>query len=211
MGTTSDSIIMVNTEVKEKKTECGDPCPVHGTSRHSWDEYRLKNSMSCPYCQDSIKKQMLNKHMSICKGKHCYECGHLRHMRVECGVRSSGKRRRESDRSLDRQGCSCSGRRHEEQKPQSKERHQHSSCNYHRREEHSKKSEKHENRRQEGKRKHNDMKEQVHKKPRVQVTCADSDSESSCSRSSCSHSLCSISSRSSCSCSRSCSPFPDKE
>ncbi len=34
MGTTSDSTIMVSTEVKEKKTERGDPCPVHGTSRH---------------------------------------------------------------------------------------------------------------------------------------------------------------------------------
>ena len=33
MGTASDSTIMVNTEVKEKG-EKGDPCPVHGTSRH---------------------------------------------------------------------------------------------------------------------------------------------------------------------------------
>ncbi len=114
MGTTSDSSIMVNTEVKEKKPKHGDPCPVHGTSRHSWDECRLKNSMSCSYCQEGIKEGTLNKHMSICKGKHCYECGCLRHMRAECGVRSSGKRRRESDRSPDRQGCSHSGRRHEE-------------------------------------------------------------------------------------------------
>ena len=91
-------------EVKEKKTEWGDPCPVHGTSRHSWDECRLKNSTSCPYCLEGIKEGMLNKHVSICKGKRCYKCGCLGHMRAECGVRSSGKRRRESDRSLDRQG-----------------------------------------------------------------------------------------------------------
>ncbi len=101
MGTT-DSTIMVNTEVKEKKAKWGDPCPVHGTSRHLWDECRLKNSTSCPYCQEGIKEGMLNKHVSICKGKCCYECGCLRHMRVEYGVKSSGKRRRESDRSLDR-------------------------------------------------------------------------------------------------------------
>ncbi len=159
MGTTSDSTIMVNTEVKEKKTKWGELCPVHRTSRHSWDECRLKNLTSCPYCQEGIKEGMLNKHVSICKGKCCYECGHLRHMRAECGVRSSGKRRRESDRSLDRWGCSCSGRRHEEQKPWSKERHRHSSHNHCRREEHNKKGEKYDNRRQEGKRKHNDIKE----------------------------------------------------
>ncbi len=101
MGTMSDSTIMVSTEVKEKKVERGDPCLVHGTSRHSWDECRLKNLTSYPYCQEGIKEGMLNKHVSICKGKCCYECGHLRHMRAKCGVRSGGKRRRELDRSPD--------------------------------------------------------------------------------------------------------------
>ena len=75
MGTTLDSTIIVSTEVKEKKVEQGDPCLVHRTSRHSWDKCRLKNSTSCPYCQEGIKEGMLNKHISICKGKHCYECG----------------------------------------------------------------------------------------------------------------------------------------
>ncbi len=131
-------------------------------------------------------------------------------MRAECGVRSNGKRRRESDRSPDRCSCSHSGWRYEEWKPQSKERCRHSSCNHHRREEHSKKSERYNSRKQEGKRRHNDMKECMDKKPRVQITQADSDSESSC-RSSQSHLPCSVSSRSSCSCSRSHSPFPDKE
>ena len=80
-------------------------------------------------------------------------------MRAECGVKSSGKRRRESDRSPDRQGCSHSGRRHEECRPQSKERCRHLSHNHCRRDEHSKKSEKHKSRKQEEKRKHNNVKE----------------------------------------------------
>ena len=50
MGTTSEGTVMVSTEVKEKRTKRGDPCPVHRISRHSWDECRLKNSTSCPYC-----------------------------------------------------------------------------------------------------------------------------------------------------------------
>ncbi len=170
MGTTSDSTIMVSTEVKEKKTERGDPCPVHRTSRHSWDECRLKNLTSCLYCQEGIKEGTLNKHLSICKRKCCYECGCLGHMRAECGVRSNGKRRRESDRSPDRCSHSHSRQRHEEWKPWSKERCKHSSCNHCRREEHSKKGERYDSRKQEGKRKHNDVKEQTDKKPRVQIT-----------------------------------------
>ncbi len=100
-------------------------------------------------------------------------------MRAECEVRSSRKRRRESEQSPDRHGHSHSGWRHKEQKPWSKERHRHHSHNHHRREEHSKKCESCNYRKQEGRRKHSEVKEQPDKKPRVQITQADSNSESS--------------------------------